>query len=64
MGVVFKYDNFFNIILMLVDIVHELEEYKDIIGDLKGMNFSDGVTKQIKIRIAHKNYSYILTLGE
>ena len=60
MEVVLKYDNFFDEILMLVDIVNDLEEYEDIIRYLEDMNFSVGVTKQRKRRITHKSCSYTL----
>jgi hypothetical protein len=58
--VVSEDDDFSNTILMSVDIDDELEEYKDIIRYLKGMNFLEDATKQIRTRIAHKSYSYTL----
>ena len=53
-SVVSKDNNFSNTMLMSVDIEDEPENYKNIIRYLKGIDFSKGVSKQIKTRIAHK----------
>ena len=50
----------FDAILMLVGIDNQLVVYEDIIRYLEGMNFPDGVTKKIRMRIAYKNRSYTL----
>ena len=54
-GVVFEDDDFPDVMLISVDIEDKLKEYKDIIRYVKGMNFPEGATKQIKTRIAHKS---------
>ena len=59
-GVIFKDNDFFDTILISVDIQNELEEYKDIILYYKYMNFSEGATKQIRTRVAHKSQFYTL----
>lgn len=59
-GVISEDDDFFNLIIMLVDINNELEEYEITIQYLKSMNFSNCATKQIRTRIVHKSWSYTL----
>lgn len=54
-GVISEDDDFFNLIIMLVDINNELEEYEITIQYLKSMNFSNCATKQIRTRIVHKS---------
>jgi hypothetical protein len=48
-------DDFPDAMLMSINIEDEPEEYKDIIQYLQSMNFPEGVTKQIRTRIAHKS---------
>ena len=55
-----KDNDFPEAMLMSIDIDNEPEKYKDIIRYLKGMNFPEDATKQIRTIIAYKSRSYTL----
>jgi hypothetical protein len=59
-GNVLEDENFPNAAIMAINADETLEEYREIIQYLDGMNFPIGATKAVRTRIAHKSRSYLM----
>jgi hypothetical protein len=58
MGDVSEDDDFLDVAIMSINAKEVPKEYREIIQYLDGMRFSDGATKAIRTRIAHKSRNY------